>query len=102
MRRIVSFIRDEHNPRKWFINVIGCSTVKNYKWVFTQKSGVDKAIDILMNDYTLNAYKVKEHSYDTEWYNIYVEFDGDADEAVFILLASSGGITFDDEDKLFR
>jgi len=91
MRSIVRFIKDETG---WVVSFISGDREHGYnldhKWLFAKETGGDDVVASLRNDYALKAGKVKLDNY---LFNIRIEFDDAADEAAFILLANSDGIT---------
>jgi hypothetical protein len=110
-KRLVKFNKDE-KLNAWHVHLVlptdedrPYTNDKKYRWRFSEDSGIDLAIDTLRTQYNLNARKVKAHheneiasdnNYYVDRYNIRIRFKDEADEAAFIMLSITNGITLED------
>jgi len=98
----VKFIKDNYSIHKWWVHSVGSVREfdDDYHWNFREKY-VNLAIKQLKQKYNLVTKKCRSISYtkDRNWYNISINFKDAADEAEFILKASSGQIILDDSES---
>ena len=101
--RKVKFIKDNYSIHKWWVHSIDLSAGgfdDDYHWNFREKYA-NLAIKQLKQQYNLVTKKSRGGDYSKErnWYNISINFKDAADEAEFILKASSGQIILDDSES---